>query len=437
MGRIFLYVGEAGAINEAVEEALIRIGNLVADDLRSRGFRVLDVPDELELTEAITWINRRARPDDVALAIQLDAFFNPEARGASAFYIANNQERREQAELLLRQLLEQVPALVSRGAKPDTETALGDLAFTRQVAIPSLVLNIGFATNPTDRSLILNRPQEIAQGIADGVATWSRAVADEVSIPPSYPPINISINGRTYGEQGIIVNGNSYIPVDIVDQLDIQLREPTPVRLITYGNVTYIRAIDLRQAGVFVGWDPITRTVILRTIQPFDPDQIGEIIGPGFLSQAALEAYLRSVNPEALEQFPEIAQLYLEEAAIEGVNPDVAFAQALKETNFFRFDNGLSPLQNNFGGLGAVGGSGEGATFPSARLGVRAHIQHLKAYGNREPLVQDVVDPRFRFVARGTAPRVELLSNRWSADPLYGEKVLAILRRLYQSAGLL
>ncbi|MEQ8996439.1 MAG: hypothetical protein RID53_08025 [Coleofasciculus sp. B1-GNL1-01] len=32
---------------------LIRIGNLVADDLRSRGFQVLDVPDELELTEAI------------------------------------------------------------------------------------------------------------------------------------------------------------------------------------------------------------------------------------------------------------------------------------------------------------------------------------------------------------------------------------------------
>lgn len=57
MGRIFLYVGEAGAINEAVEDALIRIGNLVADELRSRGFRVLDVPDELELTEAIAWIN--------------------------------------------------------------------------------------------------------------------------------------------------------------------------------------------------------------------------------------------------------------------------------------------------------------------------------------------------------------------------------------------
>jgi len=32
--------------------------------VRSRGFRVLEIPDELELTEAIAWINRRACPDD-------------------------------------------------------------------------------------------------------------------------------------------------------------------------------------------------------------------------------------------------------------------------------------------------------------------------------------------------------------------------------------
>lgn len=437
MGRIFLYAGQAGTINESVEDALIRIRNLIADKLRSQGFKVLEVPDELDLAEAIAWINRRARPNDVALSIQMDVFANPEARGASAFYITNNQERRAQAELLLRQLLQDVTTLVSQGAKPDTETALGGLGFTRQVTIPSIVLNIGFATNPTDRTILLNRSQEIAQGIADGLAAWSRDISDESPIPRIYPSISISINGQIYGEQGVIVEGNAYIPVDIVDQLDIDVTQPTTVRLINYGNITYIRAIDLREAGVFVGWNANTRTVVLRTIQPFSPSGIGKIMGQGYLSKAALEAFLQSVNPEALQQFPDIAQLYLDEAMKEGVNPDVAFAQALLETNLFRFGGGIDPLQNNFGGLGAVGDSGKTATFPSARLGVRAQIQHLKAYGNREPLVEDVVDPRFRFVARGTAPRVELLSKRWSADPLYGEKILAILRRLYQSAGLL
>lgn len=437
MGRIFLYVDQAGPRDETLEKALIQISNLVADKLRAQGFNVLQVPQTLELPEAIAWINRRARPDDIALQIQTNAFLNPDVRGTSVFYIANNQERLKQADSLLSQLLQAVPSLINRGVRPDTETALGGLAFTRQVTIPSLVLNVGFTTNPTDRSLIQNRSQDIAQGITNGLVAWSRAVNQDNLPPGPYPPINISINGQIYDEQGIIVNGNAYIPVDIVDRLDINLREPTVTRLIEYGNVTYIRAVDLREAGVFVGWDSLTRTVLLRTIQPFDPKDLGEIIGSGNLSVSALEAFLRSVNPEALRQFPDIVELYLEEAAIEGVNPDVAFAQALLETDYFRFSSKNKPIQNNFGGLGAIGGSGEGATFSNAREGVRAQIQHLKAYANREPLVKKIVDPRFRFVARGSAPRVELLSNRWSADPMYGEKVLAILRRLYQSAGLL
>ncbi|GAB1539052.1 hypothetical protein NUACC21_17170 [Scytonema sp. NUACC21] len=68
---------------------------------------------------------------------------------------------------------------------------------------------------------------------------------------------------------------------------------------------------------------------------------------------------------------------------------------------------------------------------------VRAHIQHLKAYASLEPLVQEVVDPRFRFVARGIATFIDQLSGRWSADLEYGNKIMAMLKRLYESAGLL
>lgn len=436
MGRIFLYANQSVAIDESAEEALIRLRDLVVDRLRSRGFTVFTVPP-LELPEAIAWINRRARPGDIALAIQTDAFRNPAARGASIFYTANNQERQEQAQLVLLSLLQEIPSLVSRGAIPDSATGLGRLEFIRQITIPSLVLNIGFFTNPTDRSLIQNRAQDIAQGIANGLTIWSQEVSGVTPVPPTYPPINISVNNQAYEERGVIIEGNAYVPVDIVEQLDIDLTQPTTVRLIDYGGVAYIRAIDLREAGVFVGWDASTRTVILRTVQPFSPGEISRIAGSGYLSEAALENFLRSVNPQALEQYPDIAELYIQEAAIEGINSDIAFAQALLETGFFSFAGALEPTQNNFGGLGAVGGSGETAIFPSARLGVRAHIQHLKAYANEEPVVQEIVDPRFRFVRRGAAPRVELLSGRWSADPQYGEKVLAILRRLYQSAGLL
>jgi hypothetical protein len=160
-------------------------------------------------------------------------------------------------------------------------------------------------------------------------------------------------------------------------------------------------------------------------------------MGRGNTSEVQLMMFLKANNENALTQFPDLPKLYREEAAIEGVNYDIAFSQACVETNFLRFGSQIKPSQNNFGGLGDVGGSPEGATFPSARLGVRAHIQQLKAYASLEPLVQEPISPRFRFVTRGIAPLVAQLSGRWSADLDYGDRILAVVRRLYESAGFL
>ena len=77
------------------------------------------------------------------------------------------------------------------------------------------------------------------------------------------------------------------------------------------------------------------------------------------------------------------------------------------------------------------------ATYSSARIGIRAQIQHLKAYASTEPLARETVDPRFGFVKRGVAPLVGQLSNLWAADPNYGKKILARLEDLYRVAGLL
>jgi len=437
MGRIFLYAQQGRAINGVIDaEILVRMYKQSARELRYEGFTVLEVPTELSLPEAIAWINVRSQLGDVALALETAAFPNSNVRGSTVFYIANNTERRAHAEQLLRSLSEQFPSLVSRGAQPDTVTELGSLAFTRQVHIPSLVLSLGYITNLYDQSIILEKQTPLAQGIYKGLLFWSRRLAERgIGLP--FSPICINIDGQAYSEQGIYVEGNAYIPIDIIDQLALQIPYPTTARLLDYGGIAYIRAIDLREAGVFVGWEMDTRTVLLQTLLSFKPQDLGKIMGSGYLLQSDYEAFLNQMNPEALQRFPEIAQLYQQESAIEGVNPDVAFAQALLESNFLGFSALLKPVQNNFGGLASIGASREFASFPSAQIGVRAHIQHLKAYADNEPLVQEVIDPRFHFVTRGVAPRVEQLSRRWSAKTEYGESILAMLRRLYGSAGLL
>ncbi|BAZ32815.1 cell wall hydrolase/autolysin [Cylindrospermum sp. NIES-4074] len=450
MGRIFISAAHggreargtdpgaiAGGTTEAKEMILLR--DLIVTELRARNFDILAVPDDLSAAQTIAWINSRARVTDVALEIQADAANSPTVRGASVFYIANNNQRKNNAELLLMGLLRRVTQLPNRGVKPDTDSGLGSLRFCRQTAIASLLMQVGFLSSPEDRALLQTRRRDFALGIAEGLVSWSRIIDPNPGTPPdpNYEVINISINGQTYPEKGILINGNSYIPIDLADRLRIDLSKSPDVRRISYRKVVYIKAIELRDFNVAVTWDSATRTVNLRSILLISPGQINRIVANGNTSEVELQLFLRNNNENALVQFPDLPKLYREEASIEGINYDIAFCQMCVETGFLRFGDDVKPEQNNFAGLGTVGGGTEEASFASARIGVRAHIQHLKAYASLEPLVQPEVDPRFRFVTRGIAPLIDQLSGRWSADLDYGAKITAMVKRLYESARLL
>jgi N-acetylmuramoyl-L-alanine amidase len=449
MGRIFLSAAHggketagidpgsvAGGTTEAREMILLR--DLIVTELRARSFEVLSVPDDLSAKQTIDWINSRVRRGDVALEIHADAASSPSVRGGSIFYIANNDERKSNAELILMGLLRRVTQLPNRGVKPDTNSGLGSLAFCRQTKAPALLMQVGFLSNPEDRALLQNRRRDFALGIADGLAAWSRAVdPGSGGTEATYSAINININGQKYSEQGILVDGNAYIPIDLVDRLQIDLSKAPNVRRLTYRRVVYVKAIELREFNVSVSWDSASRTVSLRSNLLICSGQIDKIMSHGNASEVQLQIFLKNNNENALVKFPDIAKLYREEAAIEGVNYDIAFCQMCVETGFLRFGDDIKPEQNNFAGLGTIGGGSEAASFESARIGVRAHVQHLKAYASLEPLVQEVVDPRFRFVTRGIAPLLGQLSGRWSADSNYGDKIMAMLKRLYESAGLM
>jgi len=135
-----------------------------------------------------------------------------------------------------------------------------------------------------------------------------------------------------------------------------------------------------------------------------------------------------------IEQF---CKLIYEEALAEGINPDVVFAQSMVETGWLKFGGQVSPEQCNFAGIGALDSGVCGASFngygsESVRMGIRAQVQHLKAYSGTGELVNQCIDPRFHLVKRGTAPFVENLSGTWASDVSYGVKIRRILTRLYQ-----
>jgi hypothetical protein len=162
--------------------------------------------------------------------------------------------------------------------------------------------------------------------------------------------------------------------------------------------------------------------------------KIDRIMGDGITSEVQLLRLLR-LNNAPLNIYGDLPTIYREESAIEGVNYDIAFCQMCLETGFLQFDGDVKPEQNNFGGIGAIGNGIRGDSFSDRRIGIRAQIQHLKAYATTKPLVQPLVDPRFSLIKRGTAPLLGQLSGKWAEDPNYDKKILAILRRLYQLSG--
>jgi len=134
-------------------------------------------------------------------------------------------------------------------------------------------------------------------------------------------------------------------------------------------------------------------------------------------------------NPD-LNQLNTIARIYIEEAAAEGINSDIAFCQMCIETNYLRYGGDVKPWQYNFCGLGATGNGEPGLTFLSVEIGIRAHIQHLKAYANAQPLKKKCVDPRFTLVKRASAPYLEDLTGKWASDPQYAAKIKKKLQSL-------
>lgn len=127
----------------------------------------------------------------------------------------------------------------------------------------------------------------------------------------------------------------------------------------------------------------------------------------------------------------EFCQIFYEEAIVENIRPEVAFCQAMKETGFLQFGHDVKPDQCNFAGLGATGNGNAGNSFASVREGIRAQIQHLKAYATTDNLINACVDNRFGYVKRGSAPYVEWLGKRenptgdgWATGANYGTDIV-------------
>jgi len=149
-----------------------------------------------------------------------------------------------------------------------------------------------------------------------------------------------------------------------------------------------------------------------------------------------MRTYLKAKNPKVAQSVLDMVPLYLSEGAAEGVRGDIAFAQSCLETGNFGFASSAVTLdQNNFCGMGVTSNGVKGNSFDTPQFGIRAQVQHLKAYASTDTLKNACIDPRNKYVTRGCAEYVEWLGQKenpdrkgWAAGVGYGEKIIAILK---------
>ncbi len=172
-------------------------------------------------------------------------------------------------------------------------------------------------------------------------------------------------------------------------------------------------------------------------------DGYTKVMGNAAATAEQMEAYLKAKNPKVAQSVLDMVPLYLSEGKAEGVRGDIAFAQSCLETGNFTFSGSAVTLsQNNFCGMGVTSNGVKGNSFGTPQLGIRAQVQHLKAYASTDALKNACIDLRFKYVTRGCAEYVEWLGQKenphgkgWAAGASYGEKILAILKGILGTAG--
>ena len=171
-----------------------------------------------------------------------------------------------------------------------------------------------------------------------------------------------------------------------------------------------------------------------------EPTGYHSIAGKAVATAEQMVAYIKAKRPDVEQSVIDMIPLYLSEGQTEGIAGDIAFAQSCVETGNFAFPQETCKVtlaQNNFAMMGVVAADSKGESFDTPQIGIRAQIQHLKAYANTEALVGACVDPRFKYVTRGSAPYVEWLGQQenpqgkgWATAKGYGDRILAVLAEI-------
>lgn len=132
----------------------------------------------------------------------------------------------------------------------------------------------------------------------------------------------------------------------------------------------------------------------------------------------------------AHERFVDIAPEFWKYGELTGINPEILYAQAAKETNFGKYTGSVKPEMNNWAGIKTNNPSGDKTydheIFPTPEDGVRAQFNHMGIYVGVDPIGEP--HPRWYITSkvswRGQVKKVEDLGGKWAPNRDYGISIM-------------
>ena len=156
------------------QDLVYRIGQLTAEALRSYGFDVRlsrPTPETILGTSNTTSLQTRVNDAnawgaDYFVSLHTNASVIPSASGSEAFVFRRNSD----AEILAENILEQLnyaTGLADRGT-----TVRPGLYVLRKTRMPSVLVELGFISNPADAELMAYSPQLFSAGVTNGILAY-------------------------------------------------------------------------------------------------------------------------------------------------------------------------------------------------------------------------------------------------------------------------
>ena len=169
---------DTGAISGVHIESrmAITLRDVIAQKFDAVGRKYIKVPDNLNVTKSIEFVNKKVSEDDILVELHFNIAKSPTVRGCETYYYRQQYLAKVFAEKVSKAL-----SIPNRGYFPDDKSQIGQIDLLRKTKCKSVLIEVCFLSSPEDIK-VLNY-DKVAQGILEALDEFDSPITATAEAP--------------------------------------------------------------------------------------------------------------------------------------------------------------------------------------------------------------------------------------------------------------